>query len=88
MQSASLPGAERQLVEQEEQHLVESIRENEAEEAQLLACIAANEAEKARGQQQIQAAMAEQSDPHFKQMLNQCQIQALQLQEMEFHMVC
>jgi hypothetical protein len=87
MQSTSLPEVERQLAEQEQQHLIESIRENDAEEGHLQSCIAANESEKARGQQQIQAAMATQADPHFKQMLNQCQIQALQLQEMEFHMV-
>jgi hypothetical protein len=51
-------------MEQEQQHLVKSIGEIGAEEAQLLACIAANEAEKARYQQQIQAAMAIEADPH------------------------
>lgn len=53
----------------------------------LQASIKDNEAEKKQGQRQIQAAMDAQPNPQFKQMLSQCNIQALQLQEMEFHMV-
>jgi hypothetical protein len=87
LQNMALPEFERRLAGQEQQHLQESIKDNDAEEAHLQGCIGSNEAEKARRQLQLQAAMAEQPNPQFKQMLSQCNIQALQLQEMEFHMV-
>lgn len=87
VQDTRQPEAEQRLLAQELAHLTACIRENDAEEAQLQRCITANEAERKRGQEQIRAAMRAQPDPQYVQMLNQCQIQALQLQEMEFHMV-